>query len=57
MMLDSDLCLAFRTPGNHPRQFLAKESPACCVWTDPKLLFMEGEEGKFCGTTFKNTMS
>lgn len=56
MMLDSDLCLAYRTPGAKAMQFLAKDS-YCCAWIDPKLVFLDGEMGEFCGLNYKNTMS
>jgi hypothetical protein len=56
MMLDSDLCLAYRSNDPQPKQILAKDTN-CCMWVDPKLLFKEGEEGMFCGMPYANTMS
>uniref|UniRef100_A0A7S3FX88 Uncharacterized protein n=2 Tax=Strombidium rassoulzadegani TaxID=1082188 RepID=A0A7S3FX88_9SPIT len=56
MMLDSDLCLAFRTGGPHPEQLLAKDSN-CCAWIEPKIAFLDGEMGEFCGLPYKNTLA
>ena len=56
MMLDSDICLAFKTNEAQPKEFLAKNSN-CCVWIDPTLLFLDGEAGTFCGMSYTNTQA